>query len=201
MKYTGIHHISLYTRDMDATIRFWRDLLEAPMVVLLGRPSIRRYYFSLSPNSMISFAEWLQLGPERDELSDAREYQPFDHLSIGLDARGDLWKTKDRLDDAGLKTSDVIDHGFMFSFYVRDPNGIPVEFSCPKPGINVLAKPLVLDKDPTPAAKEGSQPQPGHWPSPEEPKAPAARNRKIIKGEYYTVFSSDSEEMDNDENK
>jgi len=27
VKYTGINHLAMATRDMDTTLRFWRDLL------------------------------------------------------------------------------------------------------------------------------------------------------------------------------
>ncbi|MGB2688020.1 MAG: VOC family protein, partial [Desulfobacterales bacterium] len=31
-KYTGINHLAMATRDMDTTIRFWRDLLGLRLV-------------------------------------------------------------------------------------------------------------------------------------------------------------------------
>jgi catechol 2,3-dioxygenase-like lactoylglutathione lyase family enzyme len=41
VKYTGINHLAMATRDMDTTIRFWRDLLGMRLVAGLGRPGYR----------------------------------------------------------------------------------------------------------------------------------------------------------------
>ena len=38
MKYTGVNHLAMATGDMDATIRFWRDLLGMRLVGGLGEP-------------------------------------------------------------------------------------------------------------------------------------------------------------------
>ncbi|RPI54551.1 MAG: VOC family protein, partial [Deltaproteobacteria bacterium] len=47
-KYTGINHLAMATRDMDSTIRFWRDLLGMRLVAGLGRPGYRQYFFEIS---------------------------------------------------------------------------------------------------------------------------------------------------------
>jgi catechol 2,3-dioxygenase-like lactoylglutathione lyase family enzyme len=57
-KYTGINHLAKATRDMDITIRFWRDLLGLRLVVGLGGPKYRHYFFELSEYDMIAFFEW-----------------------------------------------------------------------------------------------------------------------------------------------
>ena len=43
MRYTGVNHLAMATRDMDATIRFWRDLLRMRLVAGLGRPGYRHW--------------------------------------------------------------------------------------------------------------------------------------------------------------
>lgn len=45
-------------------------------------------------------------------------------------------------------------------------NGIPIEFSWNVEGIDVRKYPVMGDAKPTDAAREGADPQPGHWPSP-----------------------------------
>ncbi len=44
VKYTGINHLAMATGDMDATIRFWRDLLGMRLVTGLGHPGYRHYF-------------------------------------------------------------------------------------------------------------------------------------------------------------
>ena len=49
MRYTGINHLAMATADMDATIRFWRDLLGMRLVAGLGAPATG-IIFSKSPS-------------------------------------------------------------------------------------------------------------------------------------------------------
>ncbi|MEZ4484531.1 MAG: VOC family protein [Syntrophotaleaceae bacterium] len=55
MKYTGVNHLAMVTGDMDATIRFWRDLLGMRMIAGLGKPGFRHYFFEIAANDMIAF--------------------------------------------------------------------------------------------------------------------------------------------------
>jgi len=57
-----------------------------------------------------------------------------------------------------------LNHGFIHSIYTFDPNNIPIEFSAPVPGVDIRKHPKMKDKVPTPVAREGPDPQPGHWP-------------------------------------
>jgi catechol 2,3-dioxygenase-like lactoylglutathione lyase family enzyme len=86
MRDTGINHLALVTADMDATIRFWRDLLGMPMVVSLGHPGYRHYFFQISEYDMIAFFEWPGVEPvsEKDHGVPVRGPVAFDHVSIGL---------------------------------------------------------------------------------------------------------------------
>jgi len=44
-KFNGVNHLAMATRDMDKTIRFWRDLLGMRLVAGLGQPGYRQYFF------------------------------------------------------------------------------------------------------------------------------------------------------------
>ena len=168
--YTGVNHLAMVTRDMTATIRFWRDLLGMRLIAGLGRPGYRHYFFEISPHDMIAFFEWPQALPipEKDHGVPVKGPVAFDHLSIEVAADEDLWRLKARLDAAGFWVSEVIDHGFIHSIYSFDPNQIPIEFSAPVPALNLRQHPQMKDKKPVAAAMEGSDPQPGYWPEPNE---------------------------------
>ncbi|MGE5809408.1 MAG: VOC family protein, partial [Nitrospirota bacterium] len=56
--YNGVNHLAMATRDMDETIRFWRDLLGMRLVAGLGKPGYRHYFFEISARDMIAFFEW-----------------------------------------------------------------------------------------------------------------------------------------------
>lgn len=183
MRYTGINHLAMVTRDMDATIRFWRDLLRMRLVAGMGRPGYRHYFFEISENDMIAFFEWPGAEPiaEKDHGVPVRGPVAFDHVSLGVRDRNDLWELKDLLQAAGFWASEIIDHGFIFSLYSFDPNNIPVEFSCPVPGVDIRFHPVMADRHPSPAAAEGSEPRPGQWPAPQRPTP--LSERRIYPGE------------------
>lgn len=192
------------TRDMDATIRFWRDLLGMRLVAGLGRPGYRHYFFEISANDMIAFFEWPDVTPipEKDHGVPVRGPFAFDHVSIAVAGSDDLWAVKDRLEAADLWVSEVIDHGFIHSVYAFDPNRIPIEFSAPVPGLDLRRTPRMADRSPGPAAREGSEPQPHRWPAvarptpPEERRAYPGEGRELTDAPAPNDSSADSPSND-----
>jgi catechol 2,3-dioxygenase-like lactoylglutathione lyase family enzyme len=169
IKYTGINHLAMATKDMDGTIRFWRDLLGMRLVAGLGRPGYRHYFFEISAHDMIAFFEWpgVENIPEKDHGVPIKGPFAFDHVSLEVETDDDLWSLKGRLEGAGIWVSEVVDHGFIHSIYSFDPNNIPIEFSAPVPEVDVRKIPRMRDRQPGSVSLEGPDPQPGHWPSPE----------------------------------
>ncbi len=169
MRYTGINHLAMVTNDMDKTIRFWRDLLGLRLVAGMGKPGYRHYFFELSDTDMIAFFEW----PEVENVEEKDHGYPvkgkfiFDHVALGVESEEDLWELKAKLEKAGFWTSEIIDHGFIWSLYSFDPNGIPIEFSYGSGELDIRSKPVMIDRAPGAVALEGPDPQPGKWPSPE----------------------------------
>lgn len=165
MKYNGVNHLAMATGDMDATIRFWRDLLGMRLIGGLGEPGFRHYFFEISESDTIAFFEWTGVEPVEPKSHGRPVKGPFvfDHVSFGVESVEALWELKDKLDAAGFDPSDVIDHGFIHSIYAFDPNGIPIEFSWTVEGRNIHDEPVMGDKQPTALAKEGPEPQPNRW--------------------------------------
>ncbi|MHC1791411.1 VOC family protein [Solidesulfovibrio sp.] len=182
MHYTGINHLAMATADMDATIRFWRDLLGMRLVAGLGRPGYRHYFLEISETDMLAFFEWPQVSAieAKDHGVPVSGPFAFDHVSIGVRERNDLWDIRDRLEAAGFWVSEIIDHGFIFSVYSFDPNNIAIEFSCPVPGVDIRSHPVMADRRPSVVTREGADPQPGKWPAPTP--TPLA-DRRIYPGE------------------
>ncbi|EPR40242.1 Glyoxalase/bleomycin resistance protein/dioxygenase [Desulfovibrio sp. X2] len=194
VRYTGVNHLAMVTGDMEATIRFWRDLLGMRLVVGLGRPGYRHYFFEISEHDMIAFFEWegAEPIPEKDHGAPVKGPVAFDHVSFGLAGEDDLWALKDRLDAADVWVSEVVDHGFIHSIYAFDPNGIAVEFSAPVPSVDVRRYPVMADDHPSPAAMEGNGPQPGHWPGPGEPTPEEDRRAYPGDGQQIVGIITDS---------
>ena len=128
----GLNHLALITNDMDATVRFWHGVLDAPLVATIGTDTFRHYFFSFGPTSSVAFFQYI--GQHTNELAkpagvfDARAGQ-FDHLSMDLPDEAALLALRSRLQEAGTEVTDVVDHGLMRSIYFTDPNGIALEAS------------------------------------------------------------------------
>lgn len=155
-KFTGINHLAMVTADMDKTVRFWRDLLGMRLVVGMGHPGYRHYFFEITDRDMIAFFEWPHVQPiaEKDHGAPVRGPLAFDHISFGVETREELGRLKALLEENGFWASEVIDHGFILSLYAFDPNNIPIEFSYSVPEFDVRAHPIMIDSQPTPAALE-----------------------------------------------
>ena len=52
--YTGINHMAMATGDIEATIRFWRDLLGMRMIAGIGQKDFQIYFFEAGAD-MIGF--------------------------------------------------------------------------------------------------------------------------------------------------
>jgi len=98
--FTGINHLAMATGDMDGTIRFWRDLLGMRLVVGLGRPGYRHYFFEISPSDLIAFFEWDGVAPvaQKDHGHPVQGPFVFDHIAFGVSRQQELWELKDKLE-------------------------------------------------------------------------------------------------------
>lgn len=167
VKFNGVNHLAMVTGDMDKTVRYWRDLLGMRLVAGLGGPGYRHYFFQISETDLIAFFEWPDIvpAPNKDHGRPVRGPVIFDHVSFGVEREDDLWELKDRLDAAGFRVSDVIDHGFIHSIYSFDPNGVPVEFSHNVEDVDIRSSPQMRDTAPSKITREGAGVQPGKWPA------------------------------------
>ncbi len=183
IRYTGINHLAMVTGDMDATIRFWRDLLGMRLVAGLGRPGYRHYFFEISPHDMIAFFEWPDVEPlpEKDHGVPVKGPIAFDHIAFEVASDEDLWSLKQSFEAADIWVSEMMDHGFIHSIYAFDPNQIPIEFSTPVPGVDLRSHPRMADRQPSAIAGEGAEPQQGRWPGPK--RRLAAEDRRVYAGE------------------
>ena len=191
-RYTGINHIAMATNDIGRTIRFWRDLLGFRMVVGMGRAGFRTYFFSVSEHDMIGFFEWdrVQRIPEKDHGAPVSGPFAFDHISFEVASLDDLWEIYDKLDAAGFWVSEPLDHEFIYSIYAFDPNNIPIEFSTPTGKLDVRRRPQMADRSPPAEAREGPEPQSGHWPEVAEPTP--VGERMVFPGEGAETLGAGS---------
>ncbi len=191
LRLKGIHHLAMATRNMEGTIRFWRDLLGLRLVGGLGKKGYKLYFFEICPQNYIIFFEWPHVEPvaEKDHGFPVSGPMVFDHVSFAVEDDRSLCALRDSLDAAGFWVSDVIDHGIIHSIYAFDPNGIPIEFSAPVEGADLGADPTMVDTAPVPAALQGPEPVAGIWPKPPMESARDPDRCLIFPGEGEELVS------------
>jgi catechol 2,3-dioxygenase-like lactoylglutathione lyase family enzyme len=156
INYAGAHHLVLVTNDMDATVRFYRDVLQMPLVGTMGNNEKlphRHYFFSIGRGAAIAFFEWPDAElPARKDSGIPASGRQFDHVSVGVGSDADLESLRKRLVDVGADVSELVDHGLVRSIYCTDPNGISLEFSVA--ARDLVAEPVFDDADPVPAVRD-----------------------------------------------
>lgn len=129
-----MHHHAYVSRDLEATRRFYEDVIGLPLVATWCENEFDQNYchafFELEDGSALAFFQFEE--PEVTERHAAlASTSPFDHIAL---AATDALQAEvaDRAKRAGLETA-VIDHGYCRSLYVRDPDGLTVELAVDHP--------------------------------------------------------------------
>jgi catechol 2,3-dioxygenase-like lactoylglutathione lyase family enzyme len=128
----GVHHVALVTSDMDATMRFWHEVLGAEIVATTSTEAYRSYYFRIGETQTVAFMEYHGVDHETYAKPVGIAFpltSQFDHLSLNLDSEAAVWALRARLRDYGCDVSDVVDRGILRSIYFTDPTGIALEAS------------------------------------------------------------------------
>ena len=96
----GIHHLAMATRDMEGTIRFWRDLLGMRLVGGLGKKGYKLYFFEISAQNYIVFFEWPEVEPVEEKDHDTPVSGPlvFDHVSFAVENLQSLCTLRETLE-------------------------------------------------------------------------------------------------------
>jgi len=121
----GIHHAAFVCRDVEETIRFYQEFVGFPLVELVENRDYQgssHFFFDLGNGNLLGFFDF----PGHDHEPYRETIGALQHLaiSVGDDAFTTL---KRKLDDAGIEYLGP-DRGAEDSLYVRDPNGLGIEF-------------------------------------------------------------------------
>ena len=166
VSYKGFHTLFYATANMDQTIRFYRDLLGCKLYYSVGDPlgNFKLYLFEITEQLSFAFFQWQNVRPvpKKPVGKILKGQWWFDHIRLGVDSEDDLWKLKQKFENAGINTSEITDYGISYAFSTFDPNNMALEFGFDV--YNVKNTPLLLDVSLEAAAKEGIFPQPGYWP-------------------------------------
>jgi glyoxylase I family protein len=136
-----LHHTAYVTRDLQATRKFYEDLIGLPLVAtwcekdeLFGAERVYCHlFFGLGDGGALAFFKFVR--PEDEELFGPRmPATPFHHIALKVDQETQQ-AIEQRLASAGYKEPQtyVLEHGYCRSVYVVDPNGLTLEFTLDSP--------------------------------------------------------------------
>ena len=148
-----LHHTAYVTADLEATRRFYEDVIGLPLVatwcekdVLFGKE--RTYchcFFGLGDGGALAFFQFAK--PEDQAMFGPKmPFSPFHHTALNVDAEFQKG-LEARIAAAGYKEPQtfVLEHGYCRSVYVTDPNGMIVEFTHDAPDADAINKQRLTD--------------------------------------------------------
>lgn len=131
----GYHHTAFATRDMEATHRFYTEMMGFTLVKAVVGPTeqpdgwAKHLFYDTGGNGLIAFWDLHDdtLAGNDTAISTGLGFPTwinhiaFDTTPEEIDAKRDRWL------DEGYDVMEI-DHGFCRSIYTHDPNGILVEW-------------------------------------------------------------------------
>jgi catechol 2,3-dioxygenase-like lactoylglutathione lyase family enzyme len=125
----GVHHITITGADRRTSIDFWEGLLGMPFVFEqpnLDRASESHLYFDPGDGRLITV--FTTEDREPDPSRAGTDPGCVHHIALSL-SQATFKQAVERLDERGIRHSDVKDRGFMDSIYFEDPLGLLIELA------------------------------------------------------------------------
>ena len=140
MPHRGFSHIGLSTLDLDKTREFYEVILGFKAVVadtikIEEGGYLRHIFFDVGRDQLIAFLEPHDV-PDVPATYDAGINRGlgvpagFYHFAFEAGSAAALAEKRDELRAKGVRTTDIVDHGWARSIYFKDPNGLSLEYCC-----------------------------------------------------------------------
>jgi catechol 2,3-dioxygenase-like lactoylglutathione lyase family enzyme len=133
------HHVAYRCRDAEQTRWFYEDVLGLPLVAALVLEEIPglneptpylHLFFEMGNGDLIAFFD----EPEGATPEQFERAHSFDrHLAFEVDGEERLLEWQRRINAKGVSCLGPVDHGFVRSVYMYDPNGLQVEITTRTP--------------------------------------------------------------------
>jgi catechol 2,3-dioxygenase-like lactoylglutathione lyase family enzyme len=131
----GIHHAAYRCLDAEQTRWFYEDVIGLPLSLafvseevpgLGDKQPFMHLFFSLGDGSYIAFFDQPATArPEHFERAHS-----FDrHIALEVSDEAALLAWQDRINGHGVSCLGPVDHGFVKSVYMYDPNGLQLELT------------------------------------------------------------------------
>ena len=136
-----LHHNAYVAKDLEKTRAFYEDVIGLPLVAtwcetdnLFGKD--RTYchcFFGLGDGSALAFFQFAD-AEDQAQFGPALPESPFNHIALNVDAETQA-EIEQRIAKAGIQAPNtyVLEHGYCRSIYVKDPDGMILEFTCDDP--------------------------------------------------------------------
>lgn len=121
----GVHHIALICRDVEQTIHFYQELLGFPLVELVENRDYAgssHFFFDIGNRNLLGFFDF----PGHEHPDFQETLGGVQHIALST-SHEQFAAARRRLDSAGIEYIGP-DRGVDNSLYIRDPNGVNVEF-------------------------------------------------------------------------
>ena len=137
LKVSGVHHITLITSDMEATVAFYTQTLGLKLIkqtVNFDDPGSKHFYFgdeTGTPGTILTFFEYQDAEPGRVGAGSTH------HIAFAVADEAEQLQFKEHLQAQGVAVSGPYDRTYFRSIYFRDNNGHILEIATRGPGFLV----------------------------------------------------------------
>ena len=139
----ALHHHAFHARDMEATRHFYEDILGMPLIgtwvervnPVTGKPdNYLHTFFEMTDGSCLAFFQFKSDQTSFDtSLNKFENSNPFaHHIALTVEGKDEIARFKQRLADHDVPVFET-DHGYCYSIYFHDPNGMQVELTTKVP--------------------------------------------------------------------
>jgi glyoxylase I family protein len=122
--FTGIHHLAITVRDLDASTAFYTRIFGFPPVAEIDGISLHRRLFRLPGGTNLGLTE------HEPTTSDA--FTPFrpglDHVGFAVATLDELSAWAEHLTGAGIEHGGLVEASYGTALSFKDPDGIALEF-------------------------------------------------------------------------
>jgi glyoxylase I family protein len=128
----GVHHLALICRDVEQTIRFYQDTLGFPLVELVENRDYAgssHFFFDIGNGNLLGFFDF----PGHDHPDFTETIGGVQHIALSTSDE-EFANARTRLDEAAIPYVGP-DRGIANSLYLRDPNGVGIEFYAEQLGL------------------------------------------------------------------
>lgn len=134
-----LHHHAFLAKDMEATRHFYEDILGMPLVgtwvervnPVTGQPdNYVHTFFELNDGSCLAFFQFKSENACKEQsVNGFEDINPFaHHIALTVQGKETVLLFKERLAREGISAFET-DHGYCYSIYFHDPNGMQVELT------------------------------------------------------------------------